>query len=655
MMTRVHAAALVAILVVLGGGVVAAVRLDGSPPATSAAPPVPVETTHVVSIPADRSTEVQIDDRWSIRVPAGGAGPAPATLAIEPVGGERVRPAGGTSLSAARLVLSSGQPTAPWTFVYHLDTPLPPDRLLYLLDDAGDGSAYGAPAVDATVHEVTPARVHLAALSPDRRTATVTVDHLSFKQWLTDAIGDLTHDIGAVFDQRTDAPTCSGPRPVWLTDAIYVDDQNAPMRVCTGHDPQQATVATVKVADNRGGALLFASPVRPTWTYQSVLGDGVPGWLDELRTAALGKLGIPASLADRTWLVAPGQQVHVGFAQAALAPSANPTVLRSRYTPETMAFGLIDTLLSRQLGHASPTWEYEALAYCTQGAAADAADGSPSVRTALVVAAKLAKCAVENVRPILDQLRAAMPASAWERLSPAIMRTADVAKGALGRLLLIAEATYIVTDIATTIALDPDALKINLFVTGPGSAPTGLTAQRKNFSGSLIVVLGWKPPRSGPVTGYQVTTSGTIASGTRTVPTPTLNDPDNYCSPTITYSVRAIGTGGTLSPAATVTINDPVDCTPAVVLDAARRNADGSVTVTADCQSAGRSPDATSPIVLLVGSTVVDPGTQQCHHAATGHDVHTITVARAPAGAVAARTTSPTGTKTSNALPIGPP
>lgn len=103
-----------------------------------------------------------------------------------------------------------------------------------------------------------------------------------------------------------------------MSQAVFVDDENAPMRICTGQDPSRADVAVVNVANKRGAALLLTAPVAPTWVYQTGLGNEVGDWPVNLLITAVGKLETPSSVAERTWLVPPGQQVHMGFSQASL-------------------------------------------------------------------------------------------------------------------------------------------------------------------------------------------------------------------------------------------------------------------------------------------------------------------------------------------------
>ncbi|MGW6930880.1 hypothetical protein ACWGE0_12515 [Lentzea sp. NPDC054927] len=167
--------------------------------------------------------------------------------------------------------MTSGQPSAPWTFVWRADQPLPDDHVLYLVDDSGDGSGYD-PAVDDST-AVTNAHVRVAEMSADRRTGTVSVDHLSFKSWFEGVISATSNALGKFFGTRADAPKCEGKAPEWLDDTIFLDDINGPIRVCVGADPKNAAVAVVKIANNRGGAMVVSSPVTPSWAWQRLFSD----------------------------------------------------------------------------------------------------------------------------------------------------------------------------------------------------------------------------------------------------------------------------------------------------------------------------------------------------------------------------------------------
>jgi len=59
-----------------------------------------------------------------------------------------------------------------------------------------------------------------------------------------------------------------------------------------------------------------------------------------------------------------------------------------------------------------------------------------------------------------------MQAEEWERISPAISRTANAAKKRLGPIIAWARLSYIAADVGTTLVVDPAALKVNVFHDG---------------------------------------------------------------------------------------------------------------------------------------------------------------------------------------------
>jgi len=187
--------------------------------------------------------------------------------------------------------------------------------------------------------------------------------------------------------------------------------------------------------------------------------------MTDLEITVTGKLGIAPDVADRTWLVPPGQQIHLGFSQAALDPAPDPAVITAVFTPETMAIGLINDELSDVLSE-SAAWSYAVLAVCAHDASGDVAAGTPSATTVLTAAGELATCAIENVDEVVKQIRNAMPAEEWERISPAISRTANAAKKRLGPIIVWARLSYIAADVGTTLVVDPAALKVNVFHDG---------------------------------------------------------------------------------------------------------------------------------------------------------------------------------------------
>ncbi|XVV08114.1 hypothetical protein ACQPW3_25500 [Actinosynnema sp. CA-248983] len=75
-------------------------------------------------------------------------------------------------------------------------------------------------------------------MSADRRSGTVSVDHLSFNSWFEGVVSTTTNVLGKFFGTRANAPQCDGAKPDWLVEVIFLDDINGPLRVCAGSDPK---------------------------------------------------------------------------------------------------------------------------------------------------------------------------------------------------------------------------------------------------------------------------------------------------------------------------------------------------------------------------------------------------------------------------------
>ena len=475
----------VAVVLVIGAGF-AYVELD----VRSAVPGTPVAQPQRFAVAADRPTDIRVDPRWSIHVPAGGVREA-STLTVRPVvNGDG--PVGSTPLAAAVLTLSSGQPTAPWTFTWRQDRPVPAGQLLHLLDDTGDGVAYAGPSTD----EPAPASVHPATMSPDRRSGTVEIEHLSFLEWLTDLPSVISNTLGRFFGQRATPPNCPARRPAWLSSAVFLEDRNAPMLVCAGGDPNKPDLAVVKVVNNRGGALLVTAPAAPDWAWQSVIGAEMESWAPNLLTHVVEYLGVPRAEATRTWILPPGQEVDLGFSRARLG-TRSPVEIAGRYSTTSIAFGLASKAVSEVLDEQSRGWDFVVLGACLESLTARTIDDHGPTGIALGVAS-LARCVVEQPETLIRTMRKLLPGAVWQSMSGTVYRTANVAKKALTRYLLVAEASFTLADVVTTLALPRAAFTISLY---PRPAPV------RTAKTAVITVVGVSAS-GGPAPGYRVETPG---------------------------------------------------------------------------------------------------------------------------------------------------
>lgn len=449
----------------------------------------PVATTDLrFEVPADRESDLHIDTRWSIHVPAGGVREN-STVTVRPVSGA-IGPVGSTGLAAAVITLSSGQPAMPWTFTWRQDQPLPADQVLYLLDDTGDGAGYGAVPMGEAV---APASVRAAVLSADRRSGTVEVPHLSFLQWLTDVASVASNALGKFFGQRSNPPSCPAKRPDWLSEAVFIDDRNAPMLVCAGGDPKKPELAVVKVVNNRGGALLVTAPVVPEWAWQSVIGAEMESWAPNLLTQVVEHLGVPKAELSRTWVLPPGQEVDLGFSRAKLG-SAAPAEIVGTYSPTSIVFGLASKAVSELLDEKSRGWDFVVLTACLESLGARVLHDA-SVAGLAQGLASLARCVIEQPEALIQGMRKLVPAASWQAVSGTVYRTANLAKKALTRYLALAEATFILADVVTTMALPRSAFTISLF------------AKPEQVKTKVVNVVGVKKS-GGPASGYSVKAMG---------------------------------------------------------------------------------------------------------------------------------------------------
>lgn len=424
----------------------------------------------VVPVPHDETVTVEVDENWSVTVPAGATGTADAELTVSQVA---VQPqvSGAETRAIADFALSTGQPLIPLTFTYQLDEPLPPDRILYLLDDDANGNDFlGEPDEAAPLSST---RVHLAEMSPDRLTATVRdVEHLSWKSWIGDGISALTNSVGKLLNQRFDAPDCEGQPPGWLDDAVFVDDVNAPMLVCTGVDPTDAEIAVVKVTNNRGTGLVITSPVVPTWAYQTIIGSEIESWAPDLLTFALGRFGVSADAINRTYVLPPGQSVHLGFTRDRFDDDAPPAAILGSVTPEAAAFGVVTQLLGEAFNDPNQLSVYELglLAVCVR----DGATGiSAELASTVVAIGKIAGCAIGDASTVVDVLIDVLPADVWARIGGQVVSGARLAKKILARYGAVAGSGFIAADFATTFAFSPAVLTVSLFYSQRGPAVGG--------------------------------------------------------------------------------------------------------------------------------------------------------------------------------------
>jgi hypothetical protein len=180
-------------------------------------------------------------------------------------------------------------------------------------------------------------------LSADRETVSATVHH--FSVWDT-----IEYAAGWLLDTRVSAPKCNGPVPTWVSSdhgVVYVDDKNAPVRWCVGHDPKNPSTLVVKATMNRSYGTAIYPAIKPLWSYDSLFGGGPQGFFTSLLARSLAvPTKIRSTFGGELPLV-PGIEVDMGFTEAqARAAVGRPLVRISRDFSNALA-GLLDSAIEK--------------------------------------------------------------------------------------------------------------------------------------------------------------------------------------------------------------------------------------------------------------------------------------------------------------------
>lgn len=254
-----------------------------------------------VELAGGAPAEVRLADNLTLHIPEGGVPQVGARLEVTPA---TVDALGTLAAPAFDLKLSSGQPTTPWKLLLKRPSPLPADSLVVFVSER--------PTTPGTL---APEDVTAALWNANRTEATFTVDHLSRK--LFEEFSSATvSTIGKLINQRTDPPTCQGQRPQWVDRAIFLEgDLNAPLLTCMGADPGNSSIAVVKIANNRGGALVIRAPTAPTWSYVDRQLGSLQGIPPRLLGDVLDRIAESPVDQAKTWIVQPGDELHLGFSE----------------------------------------------------------------------------------------------------------------------------------------------------------------------------------------------------------------------------------------------------------------------------------------------------------------------------------------------------
>lgn len=265
---------------------------------------------------------------WTVRLAAGGSGRVQAVAAppnaerdtalqavsglvdVDPSGVARLRLVGGR-LGSGGAVLTR-----------RLSQPLGAGETAALMYfDAGNGMWRTVPSV----------------VSPDRRTVTARVHH--FSEWAA----AILHGIAGLLGARADAPDCGHtPRPKWVDTAVYVDDQNAPLRVCVAGESGNNVL--IKVAVNRGYGVRIHTAIAPTH-FAIDLGDGPIDLISDGVVRAPQLVQLVSGHGHQDFPVLAGQTATFAFSESAVRASGSAPLISAQLDPFDAAVGTVFDLI----------------------------------------------------------------------------------------------------------------------------------------------------------------------------------------------------------------------------------------------------------------------------------------------------------------------
>ncbi|TFD72130.1 hypothetical protein [Cryobacterium sp. Hb1] len=367
-------------------------------------------------------------------------------------------------------------------------------------------------------------------LSPDRRTLTATVHHLSLwddivaggqqslqiftaaaaaaghkvsdastifgkalkvvnaniKTAFTNGSEALYYGIGKVFDTRVDDPVCDDATPSWVTSTEMIGyNANNPILFCVGRDRKNPDLLVVKARVNRGFGYTVSTATEPSWMYNSTGNQGawdatldLVGDTDQVIREGVEKL---YSSGD---LVGAGQEVSYGFAQGPTSevPAGTPLV--------TLSPPNIPVFVRSSIEQALVSWGTEkakgglaatiVVAACFDEINA-AEDGYGGVKVALT-------CLSKADTPIAKQLALSMLKLGGEPKAAGLAAGQLIARASLG-LAVIAPATNVLNYVAE-LGVPASARTVTVFTR---------TSQTEDIS-SWVIGYGTLGPLSGGMT-----------------------------------------------------------------------------------------------------------------------------------------------------------
>lgn len=337
------------------------------------------------------------------------------------------------------------QPARPIRLAYRLDRPIPEGSEALV--------TRGSPGAREK-RVVLPTRI-----SPNRRTITARTTHLSpFTAWIL----DVDQFVGEMLSVRGERPECAGDPPAWVDDVIHIDQQGSvPMFVCTGSDPNDPSIAVVKMTNNRPTGISLTSSKPWAWHWFGGAG-GIKA------TAGEWFANISDPDFDRTLFIAPGQQLHLGFKRP---PDSSPTIeLQGTPSLSAVVFGMAWDLLEDSGIPTTHRWSVAGViaTRCATDAIADPLAQAGKVE-ALGLGVDLAECVVENFPVLAKAVRDEVGAETWAELSPRVYGAGNGIIRRANMYLTGFSAIYTSMDAARDLSQHPSAR--NVLITAELQAP----------------------------------------------------------------------------------------------------------------------------------------------------------------------------------------
>lgn len=169
-----------------------------------------------------------------------------------------------------------------------------------------------------------------------------------------------------------------------------------------------------------------------------------------------------------------------------------------------MVLGLTSKAVSDVLDEGSRGWDFVLMGACLESMGARVVDDSSAAGLAQGLGS-LARCVVEQPETVIQVLRKLLPTAVWQKMSGTVFRVANLAKKALTRYLVLAEATFTIADVVTTLALPRSAFTVSLFA-------------KQEVVPTKVVRIAGAATAGGPAPGYAVEETGEIVEGCTSSP-----------------------------------------------------------------------------------------------------------------------------------------